>query len=189
MEQRRIAEQTIEDLRINAIDDDTERELERTSTRYERLKQLALNNENLTQKERNDIIEGYERERIAKLKDIRDNATAIEQAKLIDADLRLRELELQLQQARFDALDNAEIDNDEISLERRLELIRVQAERENELLAEQHELDLERLEQEYVGKEHLHAEFLAKKALLDEEYANGVIDVDAKILKAKEDDA
>lgn len=189
-EARRSARQTLKDLEINAIEDDTLRELAKNQERYDRLIEQTKTDEKLLGDEKNAIIASLEEERLAKEKEIRDKAqelqdqkTKEEEQKKIADELRLQELDLELQKMRFAALDAAELKNNNLSLENKLQLIRDSYVAEQELLDQQKQLDLDKLEIERENELISEEEFLAKKALLEQKYANE----SAKLIDAKED--
>lgn len=158
----------IEDLSIASIEDQTTRELEQNRVKYERLVADTLNNEKLLKEEKDKLIASFQAEQLTKDQAIRDKKLQDDIATENTRSNTLRELELQLQQQRFDAIKNLEIENEEISLEEQRARIAERAATEEQLALEKQALELDKLRQQLEAEALTEEEFALRRQLLEE---------------------
>lgn len=161
-------ERMLQDIKLSLVTETTETQLEANRIKYERLREDAVTNENLTVDQLKEITAAYNQQEIEAAEAINEK----KQAALIAKTIILSELELQLMESRFAAITEASQLNDESTLQDKLAFIRTKYEQEQLLLEEQKILDLEKLmidrDNELISLE----EFEAKKALILQKYDN-----------------
>lgn len=158
----------IEDNSIASIEDQTTRELEQNRVKYERLIADTLKNDKLLKEEKDKLIASFQAEQETKEQEIRDKKLQDDKAAENKRSNTLRELELQLQQQRFDAIKNLEIENEETSLEEQKARIAERAAAEEQLALEKQTLELDKLRQQLEAGELTEEEFALRKILLEE---------------------